>query len=64
MSAFVQLVHGEQYLELHKPLAPEGATLLSTASVVDVLDKQSGALVVCNGQQTFFTTDSKITSFV
>ncbi|XP_047737997.1 peroxisomal multifunctional enzyme type 2 [Hyalella azteca] len=41
-----RLLHGEQFLELHKPLAATGATLRSTLEVVDVLDKRNGALIV------------------
>jgi len=39
------LVHAEQAIELHRPLAPEG-TVTVTGTLVDILDKRSGALVV------------------
>ena len=41
----VKLVHGEQFLELYKPLGTSGA-LKTTARVVDVLDKGSGAVII------------------
>lgn len=45
--AFVQamLLHGEQYLEMQAPLPPSG-TLLTSARVLDVLDKGKAAVVV------------------
>lgn len=48
MSSPFQLLHGEQYLELLAPLAPEG-TLKSEAAILDVLDKGSGAAVLLQG---------------
>lgn len=42
---FTQVLHGEQYLELYKPL-PTSGTLITHASVADVLDKGSGALIL------------------
>jgi acyl dehydratase len=39
------LVHAEQAIELHRPLEPEG-TVTVTGTLVDILDKRSGALVV------------------
>ncbi|KAM8885451.1 peroxisomal multifunctional enzyme type 2 isoform 1-T1 [Spinachia spinachia] len=42
---FTQVLHGEQYLELYKPL-PTSGTLTSEAVIADVLDKGSGAVIV------------------
>ncbi|CAN9513079.1 unnamed protein product [Ophioblennius macclurei] len=42
---FTQVLHGEQYLELYKPLPTSGA-LKSEAIVADVLDKGSGAIIL------------------
>lgn len=39
------MLHGEQYLELLRPLATDGK-LITRGSVVDVMDKKSGAVVV------------------
>ncbi|CAB4035610.1 peroxisomal multifunctional enzyme type 2-like [Paramuricea clavata] len=43
----LQVLHGEQYLELYRPLQPN-ATLKSNIVVADVLDKKSGALIIVN----------------
>uniref|UniRef100_A0A3Q1IY41 Peroxisomal multifunctional enzyme type 2 n=1 Tax=Anabas testudineus TaxID=64144 RepID=A0A3Q1IY41_ANATE len=42
---FTQVLHGEQYLELYKPL-PTSGKLTSEATVADVLDKGSGAIIL------------------
>lgn len=42
---FTQVLHGEQYLELYKPL-PTSGTLTSEATIADVLDKGSGAVIL------------------
>ncbi|KAM9359904.1 peroxisomal multifunctional enzyme type 2 [Symphorus nematophorus] len=42
---FTQVLHGEQYLELYRPL-PTSGTLTSEATVADVLDKGSGAVIL------------------
>lgn len=40
-----QLLHGEQYLELLRPLPTDGK-LLTRGTVIDMMDKKSGAVVV------------------
>lgn len=42
---FAKVLHGEQYLELYKPL-PRSGELKCEAVVADVLDKGSGAVIV------------------
>ncbi|XP_064653288.1 peroxisomal multifunctional enzyme type 2-like [Lineus longissimus] len=42
-----KVLHGEQYLEVFKPL-PANCQVTTTPSVVDVLDKGSGAAIVVN----------------
>jgi len=42
-----QVLHGEQYTELYMPLAAHD-TLVSSASVADILDKGSGAVILYN----------------
>ncbi|RUS86122.1 hypothetical protein EGW08_006142 [Elysia chlorotica] len=42
-----KILHGEQYLELYKPL-PRSGKLTSTFRVADVMDKKSGALLLYN----------------
>lgn len=41
-------MHGEQYIELHKPLSTEGK-LLTKIHISDVLDKGKNALIVIDG---------------
>ncbi|XP_037115642.1 peroxisomal multifunctional enzyme type 2 [Syngnathus acus] len=54
-----QVLHGEQYLELYKPL-PTSGQLTSEATVADVLDKGSGAVILldvntyCGGELLCF----------
>ncbi|KAM7076899.1 peroxisomal multifunctional enzyme type 2 [Ciconia maguari] len=40
-----KMLHGEQYLELHKPL-PTSGQLTSVSTVADILDKGSGAVLL------------------
>ncbi|XP_068749860.1 peroxisomal multifunctional enzyme type 2-like [Montipora capricornis] len=44
---FSKFLHGEQYLELYKPI-PKFGTLTNTAHVIDILDKGKGALILVN----------------
>ncbi|KAM4709796.1 peroxisomal multifunctional enzyme type 2 isoform 2-T2 [Discoglossus pictus] len=42
---FTRVLHGEQYLEIYKPFPSEGE-MTSEATVADVLDKGSGAIIL------------------
>ncbi|XP_053557569.1 peroxisomal multifunctional enzyme type 2 isoform X2 [Bombina bombina] len=42
---FTRLLHGEQYLEMYKPI-PTSGEMTSEATVADVLDKGSGAVIL------------------
>ena len=42
------VLHGEQYIKLHKPINPDGGTLTTTSKVGDILDK---------GRHMVFSTD-------
>lgn len=44
-----QILHGEHYIEFLNDVPTEGK-LVSTASVVEVLDKGSGAVIVYNSK--------------
>jgi len=46
---FTQILHGEQYIELMRPLPQEAEITLKT-EVVDVLDKISGCVYIIRGQ--------------
>jgi acyl dehydratase len=41
-----KLVHGEQYLEVRRPLSATGASLITTGRLLEVLDKGSGSLLI------------------
>jgi 3-hydroxyacyl-CoA dehydrogenase/3a,7a,12a-trihydroxy-5b-cholest-24-enoyl-CoA hydratase len=47
-----KILHGEQYLELYKPLSTSGV-LTPKPKLVDVLDKGSGAILIVNGKLFF-----------
>lgn len=53
-----KILHGEQYLELFKPL-PTCGVLKSRARVIDVLDKGSGALIIMD-VETFDESGEKV----
>ncbi|XP_072137553.1 peroxisomal multifunctional enzyme type 2 isoform X2 [Mobula birostris] len=42
---FTKMLHGEQYLELYKPL-PTSGTLKSEGTIADILDKGSAAVII------------------
>ena len=50
--AVAQILHGEQYLEVYKPLTPN-ANITSRATIADVLDKGRGALIIVNSKHSF-----------
>ncbi|XP_061527960.1 peroxisomal multifunctional enzyme type 2 isoform X1 [Phycodurus eques] len=45
-----QVLHGEQYLELYKSL-PTSGQLTSEATIADILDKGSGAVILLEGER-------------
>ena len=53
-----KLVHGEQYLQILKPIPTSGA-FTSRARVVDVLDKGSGAVIILESD-TFDENNEKV----
>ncbi|EEB16259.1 estradiol 17 beta-dehydrogenase, putative [Pediculus humanus corporis] len=53
-----QILHGEQYLEIFKPISSSGC-LESRCRVVDVLDKGKGALLIVNFE-TFDESGEKV----
>ncbi|KAK0054247.1 peroxisomal multifunctional enzyme type 2 isoform X2 [Biomphalaria pfeifferi] len=53
-----KILHGEQYLELFKPISRSG-TLVSKAWIADVLDKKSGAVILYN-VETFNENNEKV----
>lgn len=52
------ILHGEQYIELFKPLNPNG-TLTSRGHLADILDKGSGAVIIIN-VETFDEEGEKV----
>ena len=44
-----RVLHGEQYIELHGQLPPDGAQLRSETRVLDILDKGKAALIIKQG---------------
>ncbi len=45
----LQILHGEQYIELHAPLPTEG-TVYTNSRVSDFVDKRSGALMIIDAE--------------
>lgn len=56
-----QVLHGEQYLELHKPL-PTEAKLTTKICISDVLDKGKNAVIVVDGKTYDESGDLIVTS--
>ena len=54
----MMLLHGEQYLEVHKPI-PQSGKLVSKARVVDILDKGKAAAVII-GVDTMDASGNKL----
>lgn len=48
----LQALHGEQYIELLKPL-PTSGNVISHCRVADVMDKGKGAVLICDGKFVF-----------
>jgi 3-hydroxyacyl-CoA dehydrogenase/3a,7a,12a-trihydroxy-5b-cholest-24-enoyl-CoA hydratase len=53
-----KILHGEQYLELFKPL-PRSGTLTSHLHIADIMDKKSGAVILYN-VETFDEKKEKV----
>uniref|UniRef100_A0A672IV54 Hydroxysteroid (17-beta) dehydrogenase 4 n=1 Tax=Salarias fasciatus TaxID=181472 RepID=A0A672IV54_SALFA len=58
---FTQVLHGEQYLELYKPLPTSG---MSEATVADVLDKGSGAVLLLDVQKFHHSSSTSEVHFI
>ncbi|XP_075217248.1 peroxisomal Multifunctional enzyme type 2 isoform X2 [Lycorma delicatula] len=53
-----RILHGEQYLELRKPM-PSNGKLISHIRIADVLDKGKGAVILCD-VETFDETGEQV----
>ncbi|XP_057365697.1 peroxisomal multifunctional enzyme type 2-like [Daphnia carinata] len=56
-----KVLHGEQYIEVHKDI-PTSGTLEASLKVVDILDKKSGAVIVTNVEVVDETGDKVISA--
>ena len=56
---YARMVHGEQAFELHRPV-PVAGTVQTVSTVVDVLDRGSGAVVVNEATVTDTSTDEAL----
>jgi 3-hydroxyacyl-CoA dehydrogenase/3a,7a,12a-trihydroxy-5b-cholest-24-enoyl-CoA hydratase len=56
---FTRILHGEQYIELHRPMPQEGEIKMKIR-VIDVMDKISGAVYIIEGIFYFLPQDRVI----